>query len=150
MADFSLLSPAERRRACAAWYLLAGHRTLWNIPLFAAIAIFIALLMLRGMWIFYGAVKGLIQAEVLAVTSPFKRALFILSGVFTIASPVLLLCGGTLWLARVDSRLISPGMSAWSVPLVITGCIGLALRVRLGLLTRRAARAALANPAEPL
>ena len=97
-------------------------------------------------WVLYGAVKGIIQAELLQVSSPLKRAWFIISGVITIAAPALILCGGAFWLAREQSMLISANMRAWSVPLIVFGCIGLALRVRMGLLARRAARAALARP----
>jgi hypothetical protein len=98
------------------------------------------LLPMIGAWVFYGALKGLIQAEILGATSPLKRLFFLLAGWLNVATPALFCSGIFLHVLREERSFAGSGLDKWSLPLVALGVIGLIVRLWLGMKTMRAAK----------
>lgn len=90
-------------------------------------------------WIFYGAVLGLVHAELLGLTSMLARSTLIAAGWVATASPACMALAvairfGSIWPGFVGGRLMD-----WSVPLGIFGALGM---IGGYALRRRVARAA--------
>lgn len=91
-------------------------------------------------WLFYGAVIGLVQAELSGRRSAPARLFHIVAGWLSTGSLAMLGLGAILWFGRHETRLITKNLSVWGLPLLIAGAIGLALGFRYGRAAKRAAK----------
>jgi hypothetical protein len=91
-------------------------------------------------WLFYGAVIGLMQAELCGRRGAFMRLFHIVSGWLNTGALAMLGMGTALWLYRHDTKMLTRNVSAWAIPLMVLGALGLVLRFWLGRSARRAAK----------
>ncbi len=101
---------------------------------------------LLAVWILYASVMGVIQAELLQITSVPQHLLLITLQVLALASPSLLILAGILEAATYYPWIAGEALGAWKWPLAGAGVMGLGLRFWISRRTVRAAKAALENP----
>jgi len=91
-------------------------------------------------WLFYGAVIGLVQAELCDRRGTFARLFHIAAGWLSTGAPALLALGAILWFGRNEKRVITPNLAVWAIPMLVAGALGIVLRFWIGRAASRAAK----------
>lgn len=114
---------------------------------FTGMPLWLSLVPLIVAWALYGAVLGLVQAEILGLKRSHARVCLMLAGWLSSASPAFLIVGACLWYSQDQKNLVSAHMALWIMPLLGTGLSGFIADIYLTYKSRRAARAMVDEPA---
>lgn len=91
-------------------------------------------------WLFYGAVIGLMQAELSGRRGTLSRLFHIVSGWLNTGALAMLSVGVFICSYRERTQLIPKNLGTWAIPLMVLGALGLVLRFWLGRAARRTAK----------
>lgn len=78
--------------------------------------------------VFYGALRGLAQAQLMGITRPTPRILLLCANWYTLSAPAMVLLVAAYAFGPDEFQVIGQIMSNWIVPLLVFGVAGLVLR----------------------